>query len=184
MLRNSLFVIFLVLLPQNVMAKNICEAYMVVAAQKYSIPISILYAVGLTETGRKDSLEPYALNIEGKAVFAKNLPQALSLFRKAKAQGAKLIDVGCMQINVFYHGKNFRSISDMFDPKKNIEYAAKFLKQLYQREKSWTMAVARYHAGPFNNPAQKRYICQVIRNMIATGFGKWTKASKEFCRAE
>jgi hypothetical protein len=33
--------------------------------RKYQIPEGILYSVGLTETGRKGSLYPYAMNIEG-----------------------------------------------------------------------------------------------------------------------
>ena len=33
------------------------------------MPLGVLYAVGLTETGRGDSLRPYALNIEGKASY-------------------------------------------------------------------------------------------------------------------
>jgi soluble lytic murein transglycosylase-like protein len=45
------------------------------------------------------------------------------------------------------------------------------------------MAVARYHAGPNNDPAQKRYVCTVIRNMVASGFGNWTRNSKAFCGA-
>jgi soluble lytic murein transglycosylase-like protein len=43
------------------------------------------------------------------------------------------------------------------------------------------MAVARYHAGPNNNPAQKRYVCRVMANMVATGFGNWTPDAKIFC---
>ena len=43
------------------------------------------------------------------------------------------------------------------------------------------MAVARYHAGPDNDPAQKRYVCRVIANMVATGFGKWTGNARAFC---
>lgn len=46
------------------------------------------------------------------------------------------------------------------------------------------MAVARYHAGPHNNPAQQRYVCTVIRNMVATGFGQWTGNAKSFCGAK
>jgi len=41
--------------------------------------------------------------------------------------------------------------------------------------------VARYHAGPDNDPAQKRYICRVIANMVATGFGAWTPQSRTLC---
>ena len=44
------------------------------------------------------------------------------------------------------------------------------------------MAVARYHAGPNNDPAQKKYVCRVIANMVATGFGQWTPEASAFCR--
>ena len=42
--------------------------------------------------------------------------------------------------------------------------------------------MARYHAGPNNNPAQKQYVCRVITNMVATGFGQWTPGAKSFCQ--
>ena len=35
------------------------------AAAKHGVPLGMLYAVGLTETGRGASLAPYALNIDG-----------------------------------------------------------------------------------------------------------------------
>jgi len=70
----------------------------------------------------------------------------------------------------------------MLEPRRNVRYAARFLKELRAREGSWSMAVARYHAGPNNDPAQKRYICAVIRNLVATGFGTWTPEARRFCR--
>jgi soluble lytic murein transglycosylase-like protein len=70
----------------------------------------------------------------------------------------------------------------MFDPARNVAYAAQFLRALRAREKSWTLAVARYHAGPNNNPAQKQYVCAVITNMVATGYGRWTTDAAQFCR--
>ena len=152
------------------------------ASEAQKVPLGVLYAVGLTETGRKGSLHPYALNIEGKAVFTDSLDEAMVVFAKARKKGKKLIDVGCMQINHHYHGSEFDSVPAMFDPEKNVAYAARFLAELRQREGSWTMAVARYHAGPNNNPAQKRYICAVIRNLVATGFGNWTPTARKFCR--
>jgi soluble lytic murein transglycosylase-like protein len=161
---------------------NICERHMIKAAGAYGVPVGVLYAVGMTETGRKGSLQPYALNIEGRSVFTPSADAALAQFRKARAGGRKLIDLGCMQINHHYHGKQFVSVDEMLDPAKNVDYAARLLKQLRKREGSWTMAVARYHAGPNNNPAQKRYVCAVITNLVASGFGSWTPQSKGFCR--
>jgi soluble lytic murein transglycosylase-like protein len=69
----------------------------------------------------------------------------------------------------------------MFNPRENVEYAAQFLKDLRVKEGSWTLAAARYHAGPDNNPAQKQYVCAVMANMVASGFGKWTPSARAFC---
>lgn len=148
----------------------------------HGVPLGILYAVGLTETGRKGSLHPYALNVDGRSIFARSAADAMQQFRRAKRNGGQLIDVGCMQINHYWHHKQFASLNDMVDPEQNVAYAALFLKRLKAREKTWTMAVARYHAGPTKNAAQKRYVCTVIRNMVATGFAKWTDPARRFCR--
>ena len=160
---------------------NACEREMARAAEKHGVPLGMLYAVGLTETGRGDSLRPYALNIEGRSVYEIGKGEALLRFEQARAAGAKLIDLGCMQINHHYHAKQFASVADMLDPAKNVEYGARFLKELHAREGSWTMAVARYHAGPDNDAAQKKYVCRVIANMVATGFGEWTAEARAFC---
>jgi len=161
---------------------NLCEREMVRAAEKHGVPLGMLYAVGLTETGRGDSLRPYALNIEGRASYDDDKATALRRFQGARANGAKLIDVGCMQINHHFHARQFGSVDQMFEPAANVDYAARFLKELKGREGNWTMAVARYHAGPNNDPAQKRYVCRVIANMVATGFGAWTGQSRAFCQ--
>ncbi len=161
---------------------NICEREMSRAAKKYDVPLAVLYAVGLTETGQKGSLHPYAMNIEGPSVFPASLQEAIQRFEVARKGGAKLIDIGCMQINHYYHGSHFRSINEMFDPYLNVDYAARFLHELKDREGSWTMAAARYHAGPNNNPAQKQYVCAVISNMVVSGFGQWTPNARSFCK--
>jgi soluble lytic murein transglycosylase-like protein len=86
-----------------------------------------------------------------------------------------------MQINHYFHASAFPSVGAMLDPATNVDYAARFLKQLRAREGNWTMAVARYHAGPNNNPAQKQYVCRVMENMVASGFGNWTQKARMFC---
>ena len=101
----------------------------------------------------------------------------------SRRNGMKLIDLGCMQINHHYHGDQFASPAEMLDPHRNVDYAARFLANLKRSHKSWSMAVARYHAGPNNDPAQKRYVCRVIANLVATGFGKWTANARSFCNS-
>ncbi|WP_297838759.1 transglycosylase SLT domain-containing protein [uncultured Roseibium sp.] len=182
-LTASIFSGLAVSVPAAAETQNVCEREMISAARKYNVPLGVLYAVGLTETGRRNSLYPYALNIEGKSVFPPSRQAAKQDVIAAQQHGKKLIDIGCMQINHHYHGDQFRSVDQMLEPRANVQYAARFLKDLRRRQGSWTMAVARYHAGPNNDPAQKRYVCTVIRNMVASGFGNWTQQSKQFCGA-
>lgn len=165
-------------------ADKACEREMLRAAQQHGVPLGMLYAVGLTETGRGDSLRPYALNIEGRSVYDIDKAEAMRQFAAARQAGIKLIDVGCMQINHHFHASHFASVEEMLDPARNVDYAAQFLKRLRAREGSWTRAVARYHAGPNNDPAQKRYVCRVIANMVATGFGRWTDDARAFCQPQ
>jgi soluble lytic murein transglycosylase-like protein len=160
---------------------NVCEREMVHAAAVHKVPLGMLYAVGITESGRGGSLQPYALNIEGHAAYEASKGAALRAFRKAQRSGAKQIDLGCMQINHHYHARQFGSVEDMLDPAQNVAYAARFLSELRQREGSWTMAIARYHAGPNNARAQKGYVCRVIGNMVAAGFGEWTSDARAYC---
>ena len=159
-----------------------CEREMARAARIHGIPLGILYAVGLTETGRRGALYPYALGAEGQTVFAKNMADAMASFEAMRHRGVRLIDLGCMQINHYYHGDKFESVQAMFNPARNVDYAARFLKELKQREGSWTMAVARYNAGPNNNPAQKRYVCHIVDHLVSSGFGAWTDKARSFCQ--
>ena len=158
-----------------------CETEMAKASATYGVPLGILYSVGLTETGQRGWLDPFAMNIDGRAVRSASLPEALARFENAVAHGAKLIDIGCMQIDQRWHGQDFRSVEEMFDVRRNVAYAARFLRGLRLSEGSWTMAVARYNAGPDRPQAQRAYVCSVIRSMVQSGAGGWTPQARAFC---
>lgn len=160
---------------------SVCEREMHAVSEHYGIPLGVLYAVALTESGGARGLQPYIMNIAGRDYVAPNLADAMARFRKERARGVKLIDIGCMQINHHYHAKAFASVEEMFDPRRNVDYAARFLLQLRARHQTWTMAVARYNAGPNNTIAQKRYVCRVIGNMVRSGLGGWTDNAAAFC---
>jgi soluble lytic murein transglycosylase-like protein len=159
-----------------------CEREMTRAAAETGVPLNVLYSVGLTETGRRGELEPYDMNIDGREVRSSSLPEALMRFAAGRAGGAKLIDIGCMQINAHYHAADFASPAAMFDPRLNVDYAANFLKSLRAEAGNWTLAVARYNAGPDNPAAERLYVCAVIRNMVTSGFGRWTAEARALCR--
>jgi soluble lytic murein transglycosylase-like protein len=160
---------------------TVCETYLDRYSKQEEVPLGVLYAVGMTESGKKGRLHPFAMNIEGETVIKRSQKDALKEFAAARRKGKKLIDLGCMQVNHHYHGKNFDSVEAMLDPEANIRYAAKLLRQLNQRTGSWTAAVALYHASPRNKKAQRRYVCAVIGNLVSTGFGRWTSDSIKFC---
>ena len=84
-------------------------------------------------------------------VFA---PILLPNFKNAVSNGSKNIDVGCMQLNYRWHKGAFNSLDDMFDPEKNIQYAAKFVKELYGRHQNWEDVIKHYHSNKkkFNVP--------------------------------
>ena len=113
-----------------------CEREMVRAAAVNDIPLNVLYAVGLTETGHRGTLGPYDMNVDGRAVHSATLDEAMTRFAQETQHGARFIDIGCMQINHHWHAADFRSLTDMFDPASNVRYAANFLKDLRQREGS------------------------------------------------
>ena len=154
---------------------------MAAAARDNGVPLDILYSVGLTETGHKGVLGPYELNVDGRSVHNETLAEALAAYERFDKAGAKFIDIGCMQINHHYHAARFRSLAEMFDPERNVRYAAGLLKALRAQEGSWTMAVARYNAGPNNPSAQRTYICAVIAHMVESGVGAWTPNARAFC---
>ena len=60
------------------------------------------------------------------------------------------MDVGCMQISLKWHSNQFSSLEEAFDPKFNINYAAVFLKKLFNDHGDWNQAIKHYHSADPN----------------------------------
>ena len=128
----------------------VCEQAAEIAAQKTGVPVSVLKAISLNETGRKSggAFRPWAwtVNMEGKGFWFDTLDEARTFVFKEFKRGARSFDVGCFQINYKWHGQAFSSIDAMFDPLENGLYAARFLKDLYNETGSWSKAAGAYHS--------------------------------------
>ena len=128
----------------------VCEQAAEVAAQKTGVPVSVLKAISLNETGRKSdgAFRPWAwtVNMEGKGHWFDTLDEARAFVFKEYKRGARSFDVGCFQINYKWHGHAFPSIDAMFDPVENSLYAARFLNELYGETGSWMKAAGAYHS--------------------------------------
>lgn len=129
---------------------DICDLVARNAAAATGVPISVLKAISLTETGRKRGGKmrpwPWTVNMEGKGVWFDNPKEALEYVAGHHARGARSYDVGCFQLNYKWHGQNFPSIEAMFQPDTNALYAARFLLDLYREKGNWEDAAGAYHS--------------------------------------
>lgn len=128
----------------------ICDNAAHRAAQSTGVPIGILLSIARVETGRamggKFAPWPWSANVSGKGYFFDTADEAITFADDLLAKGNVNFDVGCFQINLRWHSKNFGSLQEAFDPELNAAYAAQFLTELRQSEGSWAAAVAAYHS--------------------------------------
>jgi len=101
----------------------------------------------------------------GQGHFFPTRQAALDYIVELRGRGVTNIDVGCMQINLFYHGDAFASVEQALDPEANAAYAASYLKGLYGSTRSWTQAAAFYHS---STPKRaKSYKLKVLKHWNA-----------------
>ncbi|PVA09691.1 transglycosylase [Pelagivirga sediminicola] len=84
--------------------------------------------------------------MEGVGKWFNSRDEALKYVEEKYHAGSRSFDVGCFQINYKWHGGNFASLFDMFDPNANALYAARFLETLYIEKGDWLDAAAAYHS--------------------------------------
>jgi hypothetical protein len=129
---------------------DLCRAAAEHASRSTGVPLPVLMAVSLTETGRsrggRTEPWPWALNLGGPSVWADSRADALRRAQAALAAGQQNFDLGCFQINYRWHGQSFDSLDDMLDPDRNAAYAAQFLSRLHAQLGNWSAAAGRYHS--------------------------------------
>lgn len=129
---------------------RLCDNAALAASQKTGVPLQVLLAITRTETGRATQGVtepwPWTVNMEGRGLWFDTRAAAQVYVFDYFKTGARSFDIGCFQINYRWHGAQFASIEDMFDPLENALYAASFLATLHQETGDWNLAVARYHS--------------------------------------
>lgn len=127
-----------------------CLSAILEAQDRYEIPNNLLLAIGLQEAGRRVNGEltvwPWTANYDGEGVFFGSKQAMEAWVRQKQAGGASSIDVGCMQVNQKWHGQHFASLEEAGDPETNVDYAARFLRALYNETNDWWDAAGRYHS--------------------------------------
>ncbi|WP_253913323.1 lytic transglycosylase domain-containing protein [Pseudoruegeria sp. HB172150] len=129
---------------------DLCERAAVITARESGVPLDVLRAIALTETGRQENGTlrpwPWTVNMEGKGEWFDTRAAALAYADTHFQAGARSFDIGCFQINYRWHGHAFVSIDAMFDPLANARYAADFLARLYSETGDWSLAAGAYHS--------------------------------------
>jgi soluble lytic murein transglycosylase-like protein len=121
-------------------------------AMRPDLPAHLLGALAKVESGRWHAASkarlawPWTVMAEGRGRYLPSKAAAIAEVRALKARGVSNIDVGCMQVNLHWHGKAFDSLEQAFDPAYNVAYAAAFLLDLRASENSWTKAIGVYHS--------------------------------------
>ena len=149
---------------------KLCTRNLARYERHYGIPSHLLSAISATESGRyhqglKITLPwPWTINVEGQGHYFDSKQEAVAAVRRFQRQGARSIDVGCMQVNLVHHPEAFANLDEAFDPQRNVAYGAGFLRGLYDESKSWKQAAADYHS---KTPRRgKEYVGRV--------FDRWT----------
>ena len=123
------------------------------AEHLYDLPPGMLVSIALVESGRRDALTnmttPWAWAIQAQGVghFYDSLDDAMRDTAKLLAADVGLVDVGCMQVDLYHHPHAFPTLRAAFEPQANVDYAARYLVALHQQHGSWPAAIAAYHAG-------------------------------------
>jgi hypothetical protein len=116
------------------------------------IPKHLLSAIALAESARKHPTLgkrmpwPWTVMAEGQGRYLPSKAAAIAEVRQLQARGVRNIDVGCMQVNQYYHADAFPSLEHAFDPATNVAYAAEFLHDLFEASGSWQEAAGLYHS--------------------------------------
>ncbi len=147
---------------------NIC-GYMVALAEKARrIPTGLLLAIAQVESGRYKAGQTLATawpwtvssaQTRNNDNFYQTKAQAVGVIKNLQNDGITNIDVGCMQINLFYHGRGFASLQEAIDPINNVAYATEFLLYLFDRFDDWGEAVKHYHS---SDPTKNIYYLEKV----------------------
>ena len=145
-----------------------CVQEIILAQEKYNIPMNLLLAIGLQESGRKYkgimTAWPYTVNSAGTGKYFNTKSEAIYWLRERQNLGYRSSDVGCMQINLKWHGNAFVNLDEAFNPKTNVEYAAQHLIKLHAEFGNWNKAVASYHSRTPEH--QKNYLQNLQKNIL------------------
>ncbi len=144
-------------------AQESCVTHAVEAEQQLDIPSGLLVAMALVESGQDGAPHPFAMSLQGRAYFARNVNDAAKQLRDRKGQIRSNVYVGCMQLSLASHRSQFQPMERIVEPRDNVFYAGRLLVRLHGEEGNWKSAVARYNGG--STRSSQAYVCKIWQNL-------------------
>jgi hypothetical protein len=129
-----------------------CRKAATQAERDWRLPVGLLTAIGTIESGRRAPtgmfpiIWPWTINAEGRGFYQPSKAAAVDMVRALQLRGVRVIDVGCFQVDLFYHPNAFASLEEAFDPEANARAAARILALGRLSSTGWDGAIAAYHS--------------------------------------
>lgn len=144
------------------------------AAQSVGIEPVMLYAVALAESASHRGLNmtspwPYVIRNGSNATYAKSKTEAEQLLNQALQESEKhQLDIGLMQINLYWHGHRVNSASELLDPITNLTVGSSILAEAIKSSPNdLELGIGRYHSW---NEARARWygqrVLSIYRNIL------------------
>jgi hypothetical protein len=156
----SLALAFIVLcLGSRPVRADACTEQAVAVERERSVPLGLLHAIALAESGYNGQPHPYALRIGRKSLYPANPEQALRLLIGSKGHAPRYANVGCMQLALPGRHRTVAAAERMLDPAINMRAAASYLIGWQATTGSWTAAVSHFQGG--GPRARQAYVCRI-----------------------
>lgn len=170
-MRRFLFVTVWLALSGNAFAfpeaadSGIPELYRVYS-EEARVPARLFYALILNESRSSvngpsgtDILPwPWTINHGGEPHYFSSREEAYLFGQALISEGKMNFDVGLGQLNWYWQRARFSDLWEAFDPHRNLQEAAKILREQYDRPEcnTWALAIGCYHR-PGQRDIDKRY---------------------------
>lgn len=110
-----------------------------------------------SEAGKKNVRYFFATEQDAQAAVEQLSAKVTWTLRKVDA---RMIDVGLMQLNLHYHGRQMKTLEEGLSPKWNLAYGATYLAQLVKQHGTLTSAIGYYNAR--NAASRRSYTAKVL----------------------
>ncbi|MGM0562572.1 MAG: hypothetical protein ACQETX_16085 [Pseudomonadota bacterium] len=141
------------------------------AEADHGLPDGLLLALAMVESGTNVAGQrhpwPWSLNSNGRGWRFASRADALAGLERLLLAGYASVDLGALQVNLYWHGEDVGEFAHGLDPERNARISARFLTELHRQFGSWEKAVRHYHS--YNPVHQQRYLCRVSQELRDLG---------------